>query len=1119
MNIKTKKRDCKLFYWLLLLLCSMPIVSFAQSGSKKGPSRAGRYSSLPSGYSQVGTTQLYYKQNSNAIDMIGYYNGYYYSSTYSDYGYKLSVRVGSNNATRVDCLNGTTSGGVTVQPSVEQQGELARICYTVTNANETDVVISLGTHADVMIGNNDSAPISRRLDTFGQPYGLTMRDGNGAQLCVLFGSGLAGVTAVNDFWFGRYSLNSSEYAMVGNYSSGSNYMQENGSYDSGMGWCWKDRTIAAGTTVVFSYLIGVGEVNLEPNSSFEVTPDDPDGWNDLSRPHRLTLNGSYESPAGLDGYIDYAVEDSEEWTALTEKLASGDEFEATLVAMFDAAKSTHVIRFRTRDEVGNTTQLHPIEYIDVSFHAPSGIQEKTYTGDSLFQTNLTCDLDEEHYVVKDYRNNVNVGTATFNIEGVFPYTIGRRTYTFTINPQPLSGSLVLAENSFVYNGQPFTPSWQFSNEAYASLETGTDYTSAWSNNTLPGTGTLTVTGMNNYTGTLTATISIDKAPLRADLYSVTLPAEDISYDAQPHAATVTVSEGVGTATITYALQGSENHVTDAPVNEGAYDIYLTIADGTLYYGMERTKVGSFAIYTFSATEWASLQGLFTQLASTNPTWATKWQSIISSNTGMLSVGQLEGVTVEKGHVIGFDFAGKNLEGVFPSMLLTFPAVKVLDLRNNNFTGDIEDVIKEVNAYILQNAPTFSSELQTLNITGNSLKGNIGLLAASSETVPSLLTRFPLLTTLWASGNGFTNIYPHLPASIVNLDLTNQVMDLEMNIDLSNFDVDALTNQIPTLFVYNHQEQSYNTTPYARLTNYPPTVTNYTVDKPYWGVDAFLLNGNLGLTCLAGNTYKGASGDMLYVSYPISTEEVSGSYCYTQYTFSQGDANFVNGIDITDLQATINYIFGSYNTYPFNFAAADTYQDGRLNVQDVVCTANIIMDAEETPTESRNNSVRKSAVMNGSEAEAYFSVRDGEIILFTAVPIASFDIEFEGSPNLRFNLESQSYDVMNKLKNATSRYVCYTLSDQYIPVGETVIATYSGMKPVIKSAIMADLDAQPVHASFIGETTSIGNIAGVDAGAEYYSPSGVRLNKPAKGINIVKSVNASGIISSKVIYIK
>ena len=244
MNYKKKEHfRCRLqrmiIPWVALLLLGVVQNVEAQSGPKKTfARRASQYSHLPGGYTQVGTTQLYCKQYSDAIDMIGYYNGYYYSSTYADYGYKLSVQVGSNSATRVNCLNGTTSGGVTVQPSVEQQGELARICYTVTNTNEADVVISMGVHADVMIGNNDAAPISRRIDTFGQTYGLTMKNGNGAQLCVLFGSGLAGVTAVSDFWFGHWSDNSDPYNMVGNYYTAGNWMVENGSYDSGMGCCW-----------------------------------------------------------------------------------------------------------------------------------------------------------------------------------------------------------------------------------------------------------------------------------------------------------------------------------------------------------------------------------------------------------------------------------------------------------------------------------------------------------------------------------------------------------------------------------------------------------------------------------------------------------------------------------------------------------------------------------------------------------------------------------------------------------------------------------------------------------------------------------------------------------------
>lgn len=603
------------FYVLLMMLMFLPLLNAnaQQAPPKKAPTqRASMYSYLPDGYVQVGTTQLYYKQNADAIDMIGYYNGYYYSSTYSDYGYKLSVQVGSNSAIRVDCLNGTTDGGVTVQPSIEQQGELARICYTVTNANETDVVISLGTHADVMIGNNDSAPISRRIDTLGQPYGLTMKDGNGAQLCVLFGTGLAGVTAVSNFWFGHWSDNSEPSYMVGNYYEGSNWMIEDSSYDSGMGWCWQDRTIAAGSTVIFSYLIGVGEVNLEPNSSFEVTPDDAEGWNDLSRPHVLTLEGTYESPAGLEGRIEYAVEDSEEWTPLTEMLPSGGTFSGEITAMFDATKSIHTIRFRTVDNVGNTSMLHPIEYKDVSFYPVTGIEEKTYTGSELFQENLTCELDNDQYEVKNYRNNVRVGWASFSVEGVFPKTIGRKTYSFQILPQPLSGELLLEETNFVYSGDAFTPAWQFSNESYANLVSGEDYTAEWANNTRVGTGTLTVTGKNNYSGTLTANIQIDKAPFAIELLGLQLPDVELIYDEQPHPASCSQNcEGVGEVTITYLMEETGVETPQPPVLPGKYTIYVAVAEGALYYGMAKTEVGTVTISLFNTEQYAYISKIAT----------------------------------------------------------------------------------------------------------------------------------------------------------------------------------------------------------------------------------------------------------------------------------------------------------------------------------------------------------------------------------------------------------------------------------------------------------------------------------------------------------------------------
>lgn len=1059
-----------LFLLISIFSCSINASVYAQKVLKKAPMpRASRYSNLPSGYSQVGNTQLYYKQYSDAVDMIGYYNGYYYSSTYGDYGYKLSVQVGDNSAVRVDCLNGTTNNGVTVQPSIEQQGELARICYVVTNTNEEDVAVSLGTHADVMIGSNDRAPISRRTDTLGQTYGLTMMDGQGAQLCVLFGSGLAGITAISDFWFGGYSTNSYPYDMVGHYSSGSNYMVENGSYDSGMGWCWKDCTITAGSTVVFSYLIGVGEVNLEPNSSFEVTPDDPEGWNDLSRPHRLTLNGSYESPAGLDGIIDYAVEDSEEWTALTGTLASGDEFTASLVAMFDATKSTHVIRFRTRDLVGNTTTLHPIEYKDVSFHTLTGIEEKIYTGDSLFQTNITCDMEEGQYELKAYRNNVNAGTASFNLEGVFPYTIGRKTYTFTINPQPLGGELSLANTEFVYSGQVFTPEWQFTNEAYKGLEEDKDYEIVWSENKLPGIGSLTVSGINNYTGSLAATFNINKALLTESLYSLTLPAEDITYDELSHGASITTAEGVGEATFSYMRQGDTEPTTTLPSEAGDYTVYLEFADGTFYYGMERIQVGSFSIYQFSAEEWAILQTILPQLSEMG--WSQPWDV----SQGMKSVSSLHGLTIEKGKVVGLDLGNASLSGLFPVELFAFKNLKSLILSDNKLEGAVETIA----AYIQQNSGA-GINLSELNISNNSLNGNLGIMAAC----------FPNLTLIDAHGNSLSDVYPVISSKVINIDISGQTIDRTVTYDLSSTTMEELITQIPTILVYDHESQSY-----SKPLNFQCSM------EDGFGMTLSYVNGRISISYVSEqNAYHGESGDIIDVAVLNSDSSKANSVMKLKLLFETGDANFINGLDITDLQSIILYAFDDYPSYlPFNFTAADTYTDKIINVQDVVATVNMLLNTSDDNIQKKEmHSHALTCMENISDDENMIWIENGKIMVKTDTPIAAMSIDM--SPSVELDLSKYGMTVSS---NGT-RSVAYSLTGGYIPVGVSEIGSCQSDAQIGK-VVLSTANAQPINMAIKADNaTSIGTIiSDKDCLYEIYTIDGIRVPKLQKGFNIVK----------------
>ena len=253
-----------------------------------------------------------------------------------------------------------------------------------------------------------------------------------------------------------------------------------------------------------------------------------------------------------------------------------------------------------------------------------------------------------------------------------------------------------------------------------------------------------------------------------------------------------------------------------------------------------------------------------------------------------------------------------------------------------------------------------------------------------------------------------------------------------------------------------------------------------------------------------------------MSYPLSTTEVTGSYCYILNEFTEGDANFTGNVDIVDLQTVINCIFGDYQVNPFNFTAADTYKDNRLNVQDVVCIANKLLDEEE-PNEARRPFVQTK----NDIPEAYLYAADGKLMISSSSPVSSFDISFVGNPDITFCLEELGYDVITKQQEGRTHVIAYTLSEQSIPSGETVLATYNGPAPDISAIAMASPEARPVVAVFTSDATSIESVRTSVSSptTNYYSVNGTRRTSLTKGINIVKTVSPDGNVSTKVIYIK
>ena len=110
-------------------------------------------------------------------------------------------------------------------------------------------------------------------------------------------------------------------------------------------------------------------------------------------------------------------------------------------------------------------------------------------------------------------DRVNAGTVKVTVTGIGKYS-GTTTGEMVINPVNVKNSQVsasIAADKYQYDGKEKKPGMVMSYQGM-SLKEGKDYTLSYSNNVQPGTATVTVTGIGNYTGTLYRSFSIEGKP-------------------------------------------------------------------------------------------------------------------------------------------------------------------------------------------------------------------------------------------------------------------------------------------------------------------------------------------------------------------------------------------------------------------------------------------------------------------------------------------------------------------------------------------------------------------------------------------------------------------------------
>lgn len=258
-------------------------------------------------------------------------------------------------------------------------------------------------------------------------------------------------------------------------------------------------------------------------------------------------------------------------------LRAGVDFTVSYSANVNAG-TAKVIVTGAGDYVGTKEVTFTINPADIANATVNGLQlTYVYTGSGI-EPEITVTFDGVTLILNTdylitYSDNINVGTATVTVAGSKNYT-GTLTDTFIVIKADISSATVTGiEGSYEYTGNAIAPeptvTW-----SGTTLVKDTDYTLSYADNTALGTATVTITGIGNFSGTITKTFEI----VQADISTAEISGVDASYDFTGSAITpepavtfngvtlvkdtdytVSYADNVNTGTATVTVTGTGNY--------------------------------------------------------------------------------------------------------------------------------------------------------------------------------------------------------------------------------------------------------------------------------------------------------------------------------------------------------------------------------------------------------------------------------------------------------------------------------------------------------------------------------------------------------------------------------
>ena len=530
------------------------------------------------------------------------------------------------------------------------------------------------------------------------------------------------------------------------------------------------------------------------------------------------------------------------------------------------------------------------------------------------------------------------------------------------------------------------------------------------------------------------------------------------YDKETHNSYITIcNAGSNSATINITTSQSAMSVETARgyMYEALYRVNLKV--NVLFNGEPLFEPA----FEMDANDLAGLKTIFDALGGAN--WTNnKWNF---DNNGTKKE-DFPGVTFKDNRVISIMLNECNLRGKLPALVKgQLDMCDAIYMRNNAIEGDVSPFLDKL------------YNLKAIDLDYNRL-------TEASLALPKQILKPSLGHQMRTSNDGFVSDFWSLtPIDVPYKD--DEVVEVKLPTfytiyDGAYYDIMSASGKYIGYLKHVGTPDHYN----LALTNVGRSLTNFDDEQFYVEVQ--------------GNDWcKGSA-------YPVRLVR----------NIVLGDADLSGTVDVLDAQWTLRYILAPEQTSPFSFDNANTYStDQIINVQDIVCTVNIILDNPisliELPEPTIVIRYLPSVPRHSSPSTASLITSPECLSLAAAdVPVAAVDMLLTGvrPDEVSLALPAADFMMMTRATPEGTRVLVLSPTGRNIVEagGETTVLLTSA--PAVPQAVLAASPMAKAVSTGINTATGISatpnHQQSINGDKTIFNLAGQRLTQPYKGINIV-----------------